>query len=57
MPNRLANPIRGTRNRRTGFDSYLKNVQKAGCSLVPRYDEARQDFNRRLRREVRGYLG
>lgn len=54
MPNRFTHPIRRTRNRKTGFDSYLNNVQRAGCS---KYDEARQDFNSRLRGEVRGYLG
>ncbi len=57
MFDRFAGTIRRIPSHRSGFDSYLANVQKAGCSSCPRYDEARKDFNSRHRGEVHGYLG
>ena len=57
MSSRLAGSIRTIRSHRAGFDSYLANVQKPKCALSPSYDEARKDFDKRLRGEVRGLLG
>ena len=57
MSSRLAGSIRSIRSHSAGFDSYLAKVRKPGCALSPSYDEARKDYDRRLRGEVRGYLG
>ena len=57
MSSRLAGSVRTIRSHRAGFDSYLANVQKPKCALSPSYDEARKDFDKRLRGEVRGLLG
>ena len=57
MINRYSGKLRSFGRRRVGFDSYLANVQTAKCTSCPNYDEARKDFNGRLRSEVRGFIG
>ena len=57
MSGRFAESIRSIRGHRAGFDSYLAGIQKPKCALNPSYDDARRDFDRRLRYEVRGFLG
>ncbi len=57
MIDRYSGNIRGFGRRRVGFDSYLANVQTAKCTSCPNSDEARKDYNGRLRSEVRGLLG
>ena len=57
MIDRYSGKLRSFGRRRVGFDSYLANVQTAKCTSCPNYDEARKDFNGRLRSEVRGFMG
>ena len=57
MSSRLAGSIKSIRSHHTGFDSYLAKLRKPRCALSPTYDEARKDFEKRLRGEVRGLLG
>ena len=57
MIDKFVGSVRGIRSRRTGFDSYLVNVQKGRVWGGPKYDEARKDFNNRVRGEFQGYLG
>ena len=40
-----------------GLEAYLGGVQMGECSCGPKYDEARRDFNSRIRTEFRGFLG
>jgi len=54
---RLTGRIHRIGNHRFGFDAYLGNVQRSECSCGPKYDEARKDFNSRIRGEFRGFLG
>ena len=56
MFDRFVGSIRGIRSHRTGFDSYLVNVQTGKGTSGPKYDEARKDFNSRIRGEFRGYI-
>ena len=56
MIDRFVGSIRGIRGHRTGFDSYLANVQKGRGWGGPKFDEARKDFNNTVRSEFRGYL-
>lgn len=56
MFDRFVGSIRGIRSHRTGFDSYLVNVQQGRGAAGPKYDEARRDFNSTIRGEFRGYL-
>lgn len=57
MIDRFVGSIRGIRSHRTGFDSYLVNVQKGRGWGGPKFDEARKDFNNRMRGEYQGYIG
>ena len=57
MIDRFVGSIRGLRNHRTGLDSYAVNVQKGIGWGRPKYDEARKDFNNRIRGQISGYLG
>ena len=57
MIDRLVGSIRGIRSHRTGFDSYLANVQKGRDGTGPTLDEARKDFRNTLRSESQGFLG
>ena len=57
MIDRYSGKLRRFRRHRVGFDSYLANVQTAKCTSCPNSDEARKDFNGRLRSEVRGFIG
>ena len=57
MIDRFVGSIRGIRSYRTGFDSYLANVQKGRGWGGPKYDEARKDFRSIKRGEFQGYLG
>ena len=57
MIDRFAGTIRRIGSHRSGLDAYFGNVQGSGCSCCPKYDEARKDFNGRLRGEFRGLLG
>ena len=57
MFDRFAGSIRRIGTRRAALDSYLASVQKTKCAYGPKYDEARKDFNDRIRGEFRGYLG
>ena len=57
MIDRFAGTIRRIGSHRSGLDAYFGNVQGSGCSCCPKYDEARKDFNGRLRGEFHGYLG
>ena len=57
MIDKFAGRIRGIGSYRTGLDSYFANVQERKCRYGPKYEEARKDFNNRLRGEVHGYLG
>ena len=57
MIDRFVGSIRGFRSHRTGFDSYLVNVQKGRDWGGPKFDEARRDFNNRVRGEYQGYIG
>ena len=57
MIDRFVGSIRGIRSHRTGFDSYLANVQKGRGLGGPKYDEARKDFRNIKRGEFQGYLG
>ena len=56
MFDRFVGSIRGIRSQRSGFDSYLAQVQKGRGFAGPKYDEARKDFNSRIRGEFSGYL-
>ena len=56
MFDRFVGSIRGIRSHRTGFDSYLVNVQKGRGTAGPKYDEARRDYNSAIRGEFRGFL-
>ena len=57
MIDRFTGVIRRIGSHRSGLDTYLGNVQRSECSCGPKYDEARKDFNGRLRGEFRGLLG
>ncbi len=57
MIDRFVGSIRGIRSHRTGFDSYLANVQKGRGWGGPKFDEARKDFRNIKRGEFQGYLG
>ena len=57
MIDRFVGSIRGISKHRTGFDSYLANVQKGKVACGPKFDEARKDFNNRMRGEYQGFLG
>ncbi len=57
MIDRFTGTIQSIGNHRSGLDAYLDSVQRRGCSCCPKYDEARKDFNSRLRSEFRGLLG
>ena len=57
MIDRYSGKLRRFRRHRVGFDSYLANVQTAKCTSCPNYDEARKDYNGRIRSEVRGFIG
>lgn len=56
MIDRLVGSIRGIRRHRTGLDSYIDAVQNGSRSVGPKYDEARKDFNNRIRGEISGFL-
>lgn len=56
MSSRFAESIRSIGSHRGGFDTYLATVGKPKCALGPNHDEARKDFDKRLRGAVRGYL-
>ncbi len=57
MIDRFVGSLRGIRRHRTGFDSYLVNVQKGRGWGGPKFDEARKDFRNIKRGEFQGYLG
>ena len=57
MINRLVGPIRGIRSHRTGFDSYLINVQKGRGWGGPKVDEARKDYRDIMHNDFKGYIG
>ena len=57
MFDRFVGSVRGIRSHRTGFASYLVNVQKGKDWGGPKYDEARKDFRNIKRGEFQGYLG
>lgn len=54
MLNKVVGSIRGIRRHRTGFDSYLANVQGRGGS-VPTIEEARKDFTNIMRTRTNGF--
>lgn len=57
MIDRFVGSFQGIRRHRTGLDSYIANVQNARRPVGPKYDEARKDFNNRIRGEIIGFLG
>ena len=57
MFDRFTSTIRRIGSHRSGLDAYLGGVQMGECSCGPKYDEARRDFNNRIRTEFRGFLG
>ena len=57
MIDRFVGSIRGIRRHRTGLDSYIAAVQNDRRPVGPKYDEARKDFNNRIRGEISGFLG
>ncbi len=54
MLNKFVGSIRGVGRHRTGFDSYLVNVQR-GSRGGPKIDEARRDFARAILSRYEGY--
>ena len=57
MIDRFTSTIRRIGSHRSGLDAYLGSVQRGECSCDPKYDEARKDFNSRVRGEIRGFFG
>ena len=56
MIDKFVGSIRGISRHRTGLDSYVASVQNDRRPVGPKYDEARKDFNSRIRGEIRGFL-
>lgn len=48
--------IRGIRSHRTGFDSYLANIQAGRGRIGPTIDEARKDYHNAIRSKSQGFL-
>ena len=57
MIDRYSVKLRSFGRRWVGFDSYLANVRTAKCTSCPNIDEARKDYDGRLRSEVHGFIG
>ena len=57
MFDKFVGSIRGIRSHRTGFDSYLLNVQKGRGGNGPNFDEARKDYCNIMRSEYPGFIG
>ena len=56
MIDKFVGSIRGIRKHRTGFDSYLSNIQAGRGRVGPTFDEARRDYHNTVRSEFQGYL-
>ena len=56
MIDRFVGSIRGIRSHRTGLDSYIANMQNDRHPVGPKYDEARKDFNNRIRGQISGFI-
>jgi len=54
---RFTGAIHRIGNHRSGLDAYLGSVQRGECSCGPKYDEARKDFNSRIRGDFPGFFG
>ncbi len=57
MIDKFVGSIRGIRRHRTGFDSYLTNIQAGRRRSGPTIDEARKDYHNAKRGEFQGFFG